>query len=87
MPNNSGDLFWQVPIAALYDRVDRRAAGLSAAETAKRLEQFGTNAFSPIASSFGFVGIPATLIAVIAALAVTYLLASEFMKTFATRDR
>jgi Mg2+-importing ATPase len=42
---------------------------------------------SPVGHSFSFVSIPATLSAVIGILVITYLIAAEFMKTFAARTR
>jgi Mg2+-importing ATPase len=42
---------------------------------------------SPVGHSFSFVSIPATLIAVIGILVITYLIVAEFMKTFAARAR
>jgi Mg2+-importing ATPase len=43
MTPTSAELFWQRPIAALYRQVGSSASGLSAADAAVRLEEFGPN--------------------------------------------
>lgn len=43
MSEQSADLFWRTPIAALFDRVQASAAGLTSAEAAARLVRFGPN--------------------------------------------
>ena len=43
MPEQPAEVFWRVPIATLFDRVQANAAGLTATEATARLARYGPN--------------------------------------------